>query len=346
VVFRKFLIVGWIIQPNLLGTKRMRNKNIIYIVTALIIIIVLSGAFFYVNYKTSKADTQGNISVVDDEGYTTNLTAVPQRIISLAPACTQILFAIGDGNKVVGVTDYDNYPYNFTAWIAAGNMTSIGGYSTPNMEAIASLRPDLIVSDNINDALLPNMRSLGYKVIVINPTSINGIYQDITMVGKATGAQTQATNVIANITKTINNIEAKITAANITTKPKVYYEVWSDPLMSAGSTTWINDVISKAGGVNIFANVTQQYPQVASETIVSLNPDVILLPTNMGTGTPFYGTVQDVKSTPGWNTISAVKTDRVYVIDQDLFAEPGPRVADQVYSVAECLYPQLFNSTS
>jgi iron complex transport system substrate-binding protein len=324
----------------------MRNKNIIYIVTALIIIIVLSGAFFYVNYKTSKADTQGNISVVDDEGYTTNLTAVPQRIISLAPACTQILFAIGDGNKVVGVTDYDNYPYNFTAWIAAGNMTSIGGYSTPNMEAIASLRPDLIVSDNINDALLPNMRSLGYKVIVINPTSINGIYQDITMVGKATGAQTQATNVIANITKTINNIEAKITAANITTKPKVYYEVWSDPLMSAGSTTWINDVISKAGGVNIFANVTQQYPQVASETIVSLNPDVILLPTNMGTGTPFYGTVQDVKSTPGWNTISAVKTDRVYVIDQDLFAEPGPRVADQVYSVAECLYPQLFNSTS
>jgi iron complex transport system substrate-binding protein len=166
------------------------------------------------------------------------------------------------------------------------------------------------------------------------------------MVGKATGAQTKAASVIANITSTISNIQAKIAAANITTKLKVYYEVWSDPLMSAGSTTWINDVINKAGGVNIFANETQQYPTVASETIVSLNPDVILLPTNMGTGTPFYGTVQDVKSTPGWNTISAVKNDRVYVIDQDVFAEPGPRVADQVYDVAQCLYPQLFNSTS
>ena len=325
----------------------MVNKNIIIIATVIIIIIMVSGAFLYVNYKTpNQAKTQNNISITDDEGYTTNLTSLPQRIISLAPACTQILFAIGDGNKVVGVTDYDNYPYNFSAWIAAGNMTSIGGYSTPNMEAIASLHPDLIVSDNINDALLPNMRSLEYKVIVINPTSINGIYQDITMVGKATGAQTKATSVIANITSTISNIQAKIAAANIATKPKVYYEVWSDPLMSAGSTTWINDVINKAGGVNIFANETQQYPTVASETIVSLNPDVILLPTNMGTGTPFYGTVQDVKSTPGWNTISAVKNDKVYVIDQDVFAEPGPRVADQVYDVAQCLYPQLFNSTS
>ncbi len=325
----------------------MVNKNIIYIATVIIIITIVSGAFLYVNTKTSnQTNTKNNISVTDDEGYTTNLTALPERIISLAPACTQILFALGDGNKVVGVTDYDNYPYNFSAWIAAGNMTSIGGYSTPNMEAIASLRPDLIVSDNINDAILPNLRSLNYKVIVINPTSIDGVYQDLTMVGKATGAQTKAASVIANMTSTISNIQAKIAAANIATEPKVYYEVWSDPLMSAGSTTWINDVISKAGGVNIFANETQQYPTVASETIVSLNPDVILLPTNMGTGTPFYGTVQDVKSTPGWNTINAVKNDKIYVIDQDLFAEPGPRVADQVYAVAQCLYPQLFNSTT
>lgn len=325
----------------------MVNRNIIYITTVIIIIILLSGAFLYINSKTSnKADTQGIISVTDDEGYTTNLTAVPQRIISLAPACTQILFAIGDGGKVVGVTDYDNYPYNFSAWIAAGNMTSIGGYSTPNMEAIASLHPDLIVSDSINDALLPNMRNLGYKVIVVNPTSIAGVYQDINLVGKATGAETAAAKVVANMTSTISNIEAKIAAANIATKPKVYYEIWSDPLMSTGSTTWINDVIDKAGGTNIFGNVTQQYPTVSSETVVSLNPDVILLPTNMGTGTPFYGSVAAVKAQAGWSIINAVKNNRIYVIDQDLFAEPGPRVADQVYAVAQCLYPQLFNSTS
>jgi iron complex transport system substrate-binding protein len=147
------------------------------------------------------------------------------------------------------------------------------------------------------------------------------------------------------MTSTINNIESKIAAANISSKPGVFYEVWSDPLMTAGNTTWINDVIVKAGGVNTFGDQTEQYPTISSETVVARNPDVILLPTSMGAGT-YYGSVAAVKAQAGWNTINAVKNDRIYVIDQDLFAEPGPRVADQVYAVAQCLYPQLFNSTS
>jgi len=258
------------------------------------------------------------------------------------------LFAIGVGDKVVGVTTYDDYPYNFSAWIAAGNMTSIGGYSTPNMEAIASLHPDLIVSDNINDAILPNMRSLGDKVIVINPNSITGIYQDISLIGRATGAEPQATTLIDNISSSINAITAKIAAANITAPLKVYYEIWSDPLMSAGSTSWVTDVIAKAGGVNIFANETQQYPAVSSETVVQLNPDVILLPTSPGGsgGMAFYGSIAQVEARPGWNSISAVQNNRVDAIDEELFAEPGPRVADQVLAIATCLYPQLFNSAS
>ncbi len=323
----------------------MVNKNIIYIATVIIIVIIVSGAFLYVNYKTpSQSNSQKNITLVDDEGYTTNLTGIPQRIVSLAPSCTQIVFAIGEGSKVVGVTTYDNYPYDFSAWVAAGNMTIDGGYGTPNMEAIASLQPDLILTDNINDASLPSMRNLGYKVVVLNPTTINGIYNDISLVGKATGATTEANVVIKNITSTINTISTKIANAH-ETPMKVFYEIWSGPLMTTGSTTWINDVISKAGGVNIFDNETQQWPTVASETVVYLNPDAIFLPTEMGQ-TPFYGSVAQVKATPGWNTISAVQNNMVYVINGDLFAEAGPRVADCVYAVASDLYPQLFNSTS
>jgi iron complex transport system substrate-binding protein len=303
----------------------------------------------YINYTAAmqnKTVTQQNISLVDDEGYVTNLTSVPQRIVSLAPSCTQILFAIGVGDKVVGVTTYDDYPYNFSAWVAAGNMTIDGGYGTPNMEAIASLHPDLVLSDNLNDPVLPSMRSSGYKVLVLNPTTINGIYQDISLVGRATGAETQSIAVIENISGTINAITEKIAAANITTPLKVYYEIWASPLMSTGSTTWINDVINKAGGVNIFANETQQWPIVSSETVVSLNPDVILLPTGPGGGMAFYGSIDQVKARPGWNTIGAVQSNRIFTIDQDLFSQPGPRVADQVHAVAACLYPQLFNSTS
>jgi len=179
---------------------------------------------------------------------------------------------------------------------------------------------------------------------VLNPTTIAGIYHDISLVGEATGAETQATAVIENITNTINSITTKISDAHITPM-KVFYEVWTPPLMTSGSTTWINDVISKAGGVNILANETQQYPTISSETVVALNPDAIFLPTEMGTA-PFYGSVAQVEATPGWNTISAVQNNRVYVIDGDLFAEAGPRVADCVYAVASDLYPQLFNSTS
>ena len=326
----------------------MNNKYVIYIATIITIASIASAAFMYVNYSAQTANLKSqnsNLTLVDDEGYVTNLTSVPQRIISLAPSCTQILFAIGVGDKVVGVTTYDDYPYNFSAWIAAGNMTSIGGYSTPDMEAIAMLHPNLIVSDNINDAIFPNMRSLGYKVLVINPNSINGIYQDISLIGRATGAEPQAIALIDNISSSINVITAKIAATNITVPLKVYYEIWSDPLMSAGSTSWVSDVIAKAGGVNIFTDESQEYPTVSSETVVSLNPDVIILPTEMGTN-PFYGSVAQVEATPGWNVISAIQNNRVYVIDGDLFAEAGPRVADQVLAVATCLYPQFFNSTT
>ena len=324
----------------------MVNKNIIYIATVIIVVIIISGAFIYTSYKTPGQNTAKGITITDDENYNTTLTTTPQRIVSLAPSCTQVLFAIGAGDKVVGVTTYDDYPYNFTAWEAAGNMTIDGGYSTPDMEVIAGLRPDLIVTDSINDASLPSMRSLGYNVIVLNPSTIDGIYNDMKIAGKATGLTNQANAVVKNLTSTINSIETKITNAH-EASPKVLYEVWTPPLMTAGHTSWINDVITKAGGINVFDNAsdTNAYPTVSSETVVALNPDAIFLPTEMGQS-PFYGSVAAVKATPGWNTISAVKNNRVYVIDGDLFAEAGPRVADAVYAVASDLYPQLFNSTS
>jgi iron complex transport system substrate-binding protein len=329
----------------------MNKKYIIYIAAVVIIVLIISSAFVYLNYNSTnknKTNSQQTLSITDDEGYVTNLTGIPQRIVSLAPSCTQICYAIGVGDKVVGVTTADNYPYNFQAWIAAGNMTSDGDYGNPNMEAIASLNPSLILTDNINDGVaLSSLRASGYNVIVLNPNNIAGIYHDITLVGEATGAETQATAVVANITSTISSITTKIDNAHLTPMT-VFYEVWGPPegsYMTSGSTTWINDVIAKAGGVNIFDNETQQFPTVSSETIVALNPDAIFLPTEMGQ-TPFYGSFAQVEATPGWNTISAVQNNRVYVIDGDLFAEAGPRVADCVYAVASDLYPQLFNSTS
>ena len=321
------------------------KKNLIIIAAVAIIVIVLA-AFIYINYYSPNNSNNTNLTVIDDEGYETTFTTIPQRIISLAPSNTQILFAIGVGDKVVGVTDYDHYPYDFAAWIAAGNMTSIGGFSTPNKETIASLNPDLILATTVNGPDVVTLRDLGYKVLVLNPNDVNGILDDISMVGKATGVDQDAATLVNSLTNQINEIETKIISANLP-KPRVYYEVWTPPLMSAGATSFLNDVISKAGGINIFENETQQYPTVSSETIVQSNPDVILLPTEMAnTGeAPFYGSVDEVKARPGWNTINAVKNNRVIIVSGDLFAEAGPRIAEQITIAAQAFYPELFNST-
>jgi len=325
----------------------MSKKKKICVATIVFLALIVSATFIYFNYNVApnQETTQKSIMVVDDEGYTTNLTSVPQRIISLAPSNTQILFAIGVGDKVVAVTDYDHYPYDFAAWIAAGNMTSIGGFSTPNKETIASLNPDLILATTINDPDVVTLRNLGYNVLVLNPNDVNGVLQDITIVGKATGADQNAAALVNSINDQISTIEAKIAAAN-ESKPLVYYEVWTPPLMSAGSTSFINDVIVKAGGQNIFENESQQYPSVSSETVVQKNPDVILLPTDMANvgEEPFYGSVAAVKDRPGWGSISAVQNNRIVVVDGDLFAEAGPRIAEQITIAAQAFYPDLFSN--
>jgi iron complex transport system substrate-binding protein len=346
----------------------MKPKIVTSILAVITVISLLSAAFMYMNYSSqvSNLQTQVNtliatvntqqaqlnnyqnqttqpqsVTLVDDEGNTVTLNSIPQRVVSLAPSNTQIMYAIGAGDKVVGVTDYDNYPFNFSAWIAAGNMTSIGGYSTPNKEAIATLHPDLILATPINDVDIVTLRSLGYNVLVINPSSVSGVLQDISLLGRATGANTGATTLINSINAKINAITAKIAAANMAQQPKVYYEIWADPYMSAGSSTWINDILNKVGAVNIFANETQQYPVVSSESILQLNPDVILVPSSMGSGTI---TPEQVKARAGWNVITAVKNNHVVVIDGDLFSEAGPRLADQISAIAKAIYPDLFNS--
>jgi iron complex transport system substrate-binding protein len=323
------------------------KKSLLSIIAIIVIVTIVSAAFIYLNYNSPNNSNNSTLSVIDDEGYTTTFTSIPQRIISLAPSNTQILFAIGLGDKVVGITDYDHYPYNFTAWIEAGNITSIGGFSTPNKETIASLSPDLILATPINDPDVVTLRDLGYKVLVLNPNDVDGVLSDISMVGKAAGADSDAASLVDSLSSQISAIEAKIASANLP-KPKVYYEVWTPPLMSAGNGSFINDVILKAGGINIFGSETQQYPSVSSETVVQSNPDVIMLPTEMAnTGeAPFYGSVADVKARPGWSTISAVENDRVIIVSGDLFAEAGPRIAEQIAVAAEAFYPELFNSTT
>jgi iron complex transport system substrate-binding protein len=336
---KRLLEKGWINRP-----LRGLCLNTKYIIAAVaVIVLIASAAFIYIYYQGQAPDEglEALQNLVDDKGYTTSLTAYPEKIISVAPSCTETLFAIGAGDKVVAVTDYCNYPYDFSAWIAEGNITSVGDFTTPNMEVITALNPDLILaSGGVQTDSVDNLRERGYKVLVLDPTTVDGILNNIELVGNATGNRDEATDLINDITSRINAVSEVVADAD---KPKVYYEVYYEITSSwtIGGEAWQSELIEKAGGTNIFEDQALDYYQYQVEALITRNPDVIVLPAEgMGTGT--QAGIDAVKARPAWDTTNAVQNDQIYQIDSDIIERSGPRIAEATEQLAEFFHPELF----
>ena len=334
-----FIRVGWINRPR--GSDALNTK---YVIAAVVIIVLIaSAAFIYVYYQgqTSDSGLAALQNLVDDHGYKTSLTAYPEKIVSVAPSATEILYAIGAGDKVVAVTDYDNYPYNFTAWIKAGNMTSVGDFTAPNLEVITALDPDLILaSGGVQVESVGTLRDLGYKVLVLDPTSVDGILNDIELVGNATGNRAEATALVNEINSRITAVENTVANA---AKPKVYYEVYYESTSSwtIGAKAWQSELIEIAGGTNIFGDQQIDYYQYQVEALIDRNPDVIILP-GEGMGSGAAATFDAVKARPGWDTTNAVQNNRLYQIDSNIIERAGPRIADAIEQLAAFFHPELF----
>jgi len=337
----------------------MNTKHVAYTTTIIAIISIISAVYVSAHYEGQTADMRStisglqsdvaslqselnkyrNLTLVDDRGYVLNLTSYPNRIVSLAPSNTEILFAVGAGDKVVGVTDYCNYPYDFSAWIEAGNLTSVGDYWTPNMEAIVSLEPDLILAAFAQEEVVNTLRGMGYKVLVLDPDNTDDILKDIALVGRATNKDVEASILVNNLRQRIDAVVNKVGGATPT--PKVYYEVWYDPTWSVGSESWENELIEKAGGINIFADQNLDYFMPSSEALIERNPDVVIFPLGHGAEPPFWGSFEQVKARPGWDVISAVQNNRLYTIDADIVARPGPRIVNALENLAQIIHPEL-----
>ncbi len=319
------------------------NKTYVIIAAVVSITLIVSAAFVYIYYQGQISDegVAALQNLVDDHGYTTSLTAYPDKIVSVAPSCTEILFAIGAGDKVVAVTDYDDYPYDFAAWISAGNMTSVGDFTSPNLEVITSLGPDLIfASGGVQAESVDTLRERGYKVLVLDPTSVDGILKNIELVGNATGKRAEATALVNDLTSRINAVAETVANA---TKPKVYYETYYEITSSwtIGAKAWQTELIEKAGGTNVFGDQQMDYYQYQVEALIARNPDVIVLPAG-GMGTGEQASLDAVKARPGWDTMNAVKNDRIYQINHNIIERAGPRVVDAIEQLAEFFHPELF----
>lgn len=280
------------------------------------------------------------VTLVDRMGNVVTFTEPPERIVSLAPSNTEIVFAIGAGDNVVGVTDFCNYPYDFAAWVDAGNMSSIGNYWNPSVEPIVALEPDLVLASTGSLDAAATLKNLGYAVLVIEGHTIDEVLQDILLVGRATYKNAEASDLVIEMRAKMDAVATQLMAE--TTTPKVYHEVWGDPLMSVGPGTFIDELITLAGGTNIFNDATTSWPTISSEAVIEKNPDVMFFPDMyMGVGN-FYETIEAVASRPGWDSITAVQNNALYEITADIISRSGPRLVDALEEIAKMVHPEIF----
>lgn len=259
------------------------------------------------------------------------------RIVSLSPSCTEIIFAIGADDALVGVTAFCDYPPE------AAKKTKVGGFSgkSVSIESIVALKPDLVLLEGqMHQRLMDLLEKAGVRCRAVNAVHLADAYGIIREIGALTGFESTAA-------KTADRLRARIAAVETRLKqkkrwsiqrPNAFWIVWDDPLMTVGGTTFISEAIYAAGGKNIFADLTEQYPSISFESVLTRNPDWILTGADHGENT----VLQSLKNRQGWGALSAVKNGKLAAVDADSINRIGPRLASAIEALARVFHPDAF----
>ena len=302
---------------------RGTNRFLMLLSIALVIALVLT---IYISAKpTYEAEPASQLYVFDDLGRLVPINGTPQRIISLAPSNTEILFALGLRERIVGVTDYCDYPPE------ALNKTKVGGYANPDAEKIVALNSDLIlVAHGTPMDVINNLVGLGLTVFGIKTTDLDDLLNDIRRIAEITDKEVEAQALTFEMESGIQAVTNQ--TDELEQRPRVFYIVWHDPLWTAGSGTFINELIEKSGGVNIFQNVTG-YPTISIEEVIARDPEIII------TSEWSYEWAINASELASTN---ASQTGRIYTLDDDLVQRPGPRLVEGLEWFAHFIHPEMF----
>jgi iron complex transport system substrate-binding protein len=280
------------------------------------------------------APASGNLTFTDGLGREVKLDGPAQRVISMAPSNTEILFAIGAGGQVVGRDALSDYPEE------AKVLTDIGStFEALNTELIVSLKPDLVLAAEINTTeQVKQLEDLGLTVYYLkNPLTLEEMYGNLEIVAQLTGHEDETATLIESLKARVAAVDEKI--APISSRPSVFYELdATDPAkpFTAGKGTFITQLIDRAGGYNIAADI-DGYPQMSLEQVVAADPAFIIL------GDARYGvTAETIAQRPGWENLTAVKSGNVLPFNDDLVSRPGPRLVDALEELAKLMRPELF----
>jgi iron complex transport system substrate-binding protein len=279
--------------------------------------------------------TEEPIIIVDGLDREVILPAPAVKVVSMAPSNTEILFAVGAGDQVIGRDEFSDYPAE------AAELPSIGGgFGDYNLEAIVDLQPDLVLAAEINTPeQVKALTDLGLTVFLLaNPTSLEEMYTNLLMIADLTGHLEETEVLVQELQDRVAAVDNAV--ASVEDIPTTFYELdATDPSApwTAGAGTFIDTLISQAGGQNIASDLEGQYLQLSIEEILVRDPQVILL------GDAAYGiTPESIQERNGWSNLNAVVNDRIYAFDDNLASRPGPRLVDGLEELAKLLHPELF----
>jgi iron complex transport system substrate-binding protein len=246
--------------------------------------------------------------------------AAPQRIVSLAPSITENLFALGAGDRVVGVTSWCDYPAE------AQTKTVIGDAMNLNLELLLSLEPDLVVGDsNLVASHIESLQEFGIEVFVIAPTDLAGVRQSLLELGDAIGASERARELAAEMEQRQRELVASVSTAE---KIRVFVEIWNEPLMTAGPGSFIDEIIGLAGGENIAHDADNPWPMFSEELVIERDPQVVIL-------TAFN--LEEALARSAWQGITALQRGQVFEVDPNLYSRTTPRLLDALEEMISIL---------
>lgn len=301
-----------------------------------VLIIVIVGSTFGIgmlvmNIITKEPSIPPNTHLfIDSKNRKVYVPDDPQRIISLAPSITEAIFALGAGDRLVGRTSYCNYPQEVST------IAEVGSYSSPELEIIASLDPDLIIATEWNAESVAQLENQGYAIVIILANTLEEIIESMGVIGNLVNNWRNSIYLMYNMLFQMETLTNKTATLNSSQIIDCYFEIWETPKV-VGAKSFIHDMISKAGAINIFGNLDFEYPTVSHEAVINGDPDVIFITEHSA---PWYE--QNVCDRTGYNVVNACINNRVYLCFDDIYLRPGPRIIDALINMTRYLYPMLF----
>jgi len=296
--------------------------------------VSMVSAMILVAVLAASAPVGAAVQVTDGTGRTLTLPALPRRIVSLVPGVTEMLYAIGAEDRLVGRTDFCDYPPE------ARSKASVGGTVSPSLEVLVTLKPDLVVATSAgnSDETRRQLERLRVPLYLVDPHGLSDVFRTMTRLGALTEREGRAADVVAGLERRVRAVAVRVAALP---RPRVLYVVWPEPLIVPGRGAAVTELIELAGGESVSADGPEGYPRYSVEAAVARGPEVIILARH-GAGTAPYAREKWER----FADLPAIRAGRLHAVDGDLFHRFGPRVVDALEILARLLHPEAFTGAS